>query len=68
MVAKCANPKCNREFRQLSKGRLYILPPTEASLTTIQNLSDCSYWLCEECSELFLITRRGCEVIVNERQ
>ena len=29
MVAKCANGVCNREFRELSKGRLFLLPPTE---------------------------------------
>jgi len=29
MVAKCVNRRCNREFRQLSRGRLYILPPTQ---------------------------------------
>ena len=25
MIAKCANPACNREFRELSKGRLFLL-------------------------------------------
>jgi hypothetical protein len=27
MVAKCANPACNCEFRELSKDRLFLLPP-----------------------------------------
>ncbi len=25
MVAKCANPACNREFQELSKGRLFLI-------------------------------------------
>ena len=27
MVARCFIPTCNCEFRELSKGRLFVLPP-----------------------------------------
>jgi hypothetical protein len=53
MVAKCSNPACNREFRELSKGRLFLLPPTHNCYADpawkVDKLSDYCYWLCPEC-------------------
>jgi hypothetical protein len=71
MVAKCANPACNREFRELSKGRLFVLPPTRRtyseSLGRVERLSDYCYWLCPECEATHTITRSDSEVAVGVR-
>ena len=71
MVAKCANPACNREFRELSKGRLFLLPPTRNEYSeptgTVERLSDYCYWLCPECDATYTITRRESEVVVGVR-
>lgn len=55
MVAKCANPRCNKEFRELNKGRLYLLPPGMA----VPKLIDYCYWLCPDCASTFVIEREG---------
>jgi len=66
VVAKCFNPTCNCEFRDLSKGRLFLLPPTYYYSDSIK-LSDYCYWLCAECDATLTITRSGSEVVVGER-
>ena len=53
MVAKCANPECNREFRELNKGRLFLLPPD----TTVSRLIDYCYWLCPDCAAAYTLER-----------
>ncbi len=71
MIAKCANPACNREFRELSKGRLFLLPPTQdASHWTWRagKLADHCYWLCPECDVTHTITRTESEVVVSVRE
>ena len=70
MVAKCANPACNREFRELSKGRLFLLPPTPQESPATwgdRKLSDYCYWLCPECETTHTITRDESEVVVSKR-
>jgi hypothetical protein len=70
MVAKCANPACNRLFRELSKGRVFLLPPTPDSsywTWSAGNLSDHCYWLCPECDATHTITRTESEVVVRVR-
>jgi hypothetical protein len=70
MVAQCANPACNREFRELNKGRLFLLPPTRHESPTIwgdRKLSDYCYWLCPECATTHTITRDESEVVVSKR-
>jgi hypothetical protein len=71
VVAKCANPSCNRLFHELSKGRLFLLPPTQVpSLSPTANgerLTDYCYWLCPECDATHTVTRTGSEVVVAER-
>ena len=71
MVAKCANPACNREFRELSKGRLFLLPPTRynysGSTARVGRLSDYCYWLCPECDATYVIVRRESDVVVDAR-
>lgn len=58
MVATCANPACNRSFTNLSKGRLYLLPPNDTASLRI-SLIDYCYWLCPECAARFTIVREA---------
>lgn len=71
MVARCSNPACNREFRELSKGRLFLLPPIRRHYSNVngkvEKLSDYCYWLCPECDVTHTITRLDSEVMVIER-
>jgi hypothetical protein len=70
MVAKCANPECNCEFRELSEGRLFLLPPTHDSsgwTGSAGRLSDHCYWLCPECNATHTITRSESGVVVSAR-
>ena len=66
MLAKCANLACNLEFRELSKGRLFLLPPPNFSCQHFK-LTDYCYWLCPECDSTHTITRRGPQVVVCRR-
>jgi hypothetical protein len=66
MLAKCANLECNVEFRELSKGRLFLLPPPNFSSQHFK-LTDHCYWLCPDCDATHTITRCGSEVMVSER-
>lgn len=64
MVATCANPACNREFRELHKGRLFLLPPG----TAVPRLIDYCYWLCPECAAMYTIEREPTGVHVLPRR
>ena len=55
MVAKCANPDCNRDFRELNKGRLFLLPPN----ATVPRLIDYCYWLCPDCAATYTLEREA---------
>ncbi len=68
MVAKCANPDCNRQFRQLSQGRLFLLPPSTDLMWRVEKLTDYCYWLCPACSKTHIISRQGTELIVSRRE
>ena len=71
MVANCANPNCNRKFRQLSKGRLFLLPPLDGPadlMWSVQRLSDHCYWLCPECAQTHTISRQGSTIAVSRRE
>ncbi len=65
MVAKCANPTCNRQFQELSKGRLFVLPPTNEYVV---RLSDYCYWLCPECVAKYTVLRDGSELFIVARE
>jgi hypothetical protein len=70
MVAKCANTTCNRRFRELSKGRLFLLPPTHdcsESIRQVERLSDYCFWLCPECEATHTITRGESGIVVSPR-
>jgi hypothetical protein len=71
MVAKCSNPACDCLFRELSKGRVFLLPPTPDSsywTWSAGNLSDYCYWLCPECDATLTITRWESGVVVRPRE
>ena len=72
MIAKCANPTCNREFRELSKGRLFLLPPNRHAYDDPDGkpmrLIDYCYWLCPECETTNTITRHESQVSVTARR
>ncbi len=70
MVAKCSNPPCNRQFRSLSKGRLFLLPPPVDSqlMWKVDRLADHCYWLCPECSLEYTIARVGLELIFSKKE
>ena len=71
MVAKCANPGCNRQFRKLSKGKLFLLPPSHDPadlMWKVGKLTDYCYWLCPDCSQTHMIARQGAELIVSRRE
>lgn len=70
MVAKCANPRCNREFRELSKGRLFLLPPTDESPVAwrVQRLIDHCHWLCPNCASTHTITLEGNRPVVRKQR
>ncbi len=68
MVATCV--RCGCEFKQLSKGRLFLLPPLRESadfMWRVGRLADYCYWLCSHCSEEYVIEREGTELIVTKR-
>ena len=64
MVSKCANPLCNEEFQELSKGRLFLLPPKQP----VARLIDYCYWLCSDCASLLTVELEGAGLIVRKRQ
>jgi hypothetical protein len=71
VVARCANPACNRLFEDLSKGRLFLLPltqiPSPDSTSNGDRLIDLGYWLCPECAATYSIARTGTDVVIAER-
>ena len=70
MVATCANPGCNRRFSHLSKGKLFLLPPSHdpaESLWKVERLTEHCYWLCPTCAQTHTISRQGAELIVTRR-
>ena len=69
MVAKCANPHCNCEFRELNKGRLFLLPPVDDSTDwRVPKLIDHCYWLCPSCAITHTITLDENRPVVRQQQ
>jgi len=66
MVAKCANGGCNREFRELSKGRLFLLPP--ADTRGVGRLADYCYWLCPDCESVYTLELEGTSPVLRARR
>ena len=64
MVAKCANPSCSRQFQELSKDRLFVLPPFNDHWA---RLSDYCYWLCPECADKYTLLQYESEVVISIR-
>jgi hypothetical protein len=62
MVAQCANGGCNREFMELSKARLFLLPP--AGIHGGARMSDHYYWLCPDCASLYILELEGTRPVV----
>jgi len=69
MVAKCANPHCNAQFRYLKQGKLFLgehIPAMrEAGANTNRRGGSLQhYWLCDICSRYLTILRDGQQVQV----
>jgi len=66
MVARCANPLCCQEFRQLNKGKLFLLPPTRpfSEIRRVRRLIDHCYWLCPDCARSYTIELQDNKPIV----
>lgn len=47
-VSKCANPQCEREFKRLHEGKLYVCPDRKN-----KNRAQRALWLCPVCSRQF---------------
>jgi hypothetical protein len=60
MVAKCVNPYCNRPFRYLGQGKLFVTeyPPTLASGINLRGRTREHFWLCDECARIMTIAVR----------
>ena len=52
MVSQCANPNCQRKFRYLRDGKVYLFA---MSATTGHKRQE-HFWLCGECSERMYLT------------
>jgi len=59
MVAKCINPYCNRPFRYLDHGKLFVTeyPPTLAAGPLHVRKRE-HFWLCEDCSRSMTVAIR----------
>jgi len=60
MVAKCINPYCNRPFRYLDHGKLFVTeyPPSFAGGPNLHLRRREHFWLCEECSKSMTLAIR----------
>lgn len=71
MVARYANPACDREFRELGKGRLFLLPPVpefRESLSSVPKLIDHCYWLCPQCALMYTIELQGTKPVMTSNE
>ena len=67
MVARCANPDCDHQFLELSKGRLFLflpVPDFRESPFSMPKLIDHCYLLCPECACTHTITLEGSKAVV----
>jgi hypothetical protein len=63
MLTKCANPKCNAQFRYLHEGKLFIVDNgparrhcAERRATNNQTNDQLGYyWLCSTCSRSMVV-------------
>ena len=60
MLAKCVNPFCNRPFRYMGQGKLFVTeyPPTVASRFNLRGRTREHFWLCEECAPMMTVAVR----------
>jgi hypothetical protein len=68
VIAKCANPPCHREFRELNKGKLFLLPPIYdlPDVRRVERLNDHCYWLCPDCTRAYTIEVEGTTAVVRK--
>lgn len=48
-VSRCANPQCEREFKKLGEGKLFVRRGEKGDKESTQK----ALWLCEECAAQF---------------
>ena len=64
VLACCANPGCNRRFRNLQEGKLFLMEVTAAESSLSARQSDSGrvlrnlkhYWLCDDCSSILTLS------------
>ena len=60
MVSKCINPYCNRPFRYLSAGKLFVTeyPATFAAGVIVHSRTREHFLLCEDCARSMTVAVR----------
>jgi hypothetical protein len=67
MVAQCSNPECHCEFRELSKGRLFLLPPTyPETIWKVERMIDHCHWLCPACALTHTILLENNQAVIKK--
>jgi hypothetical protein len=68
VIAKCATPPCHGEFRELSKGKIFLLPPSYdlPDVRRVERLIDHCYWLCPDCVRAYTIELEGTTAVVRK--
>ena len=60
MLSKCVNPFCNRPFRYLSSGKLFVVDFPRHAMDHLAHRTSGPehFWLCEECARTMTVAIR----------
>jgi hypothetical protein len=60
VLKKCVNPFCNRPFRRLSEGKLFVVEFPQRLIDRINHrvAGREHFWLCEECARIMTLAVR----------
>jgi hypothetical protein len=65
MVSNCANPKCAKPLHYLREGRIFVFNVRDSSVKTSSEKQSHQlehYWLCGDCSPMFLVEHRSDDI------